>query len=420
MMSNKVSSDQLTLNFSSLVIEMKVKIFFLLSADDLQNCREVCEEWNSFILQNIWNHPIIVERRLSRNWSMEDTQYVKTQEVLNVDESAPFVRAATEDYVVVQNFANLDVSQHLSVYQLKTKDVWRTEKLGPNGHRFTQWTHLKVHINKEILAVCYKSKDSPGQYTVKVWSTSSHELIMEENILGFCDSLFETSKSMLILFQTTKVEVLAFNTERLVSRQRCDNELPLFEWLLTIKGSKNCFPYILYWQRSDIATQMFVWNLDVEENKVETHLHLGHFPVTAADALYVSSCFIVVEAGGKGIVVINEDGGIVRKLNLGSFGNCRILFNQNRLFAKTYRMTYEDYVLMCDLREIVKNSGPGFFYKLMDDIKFEKLVYDVPEAGGDDYGFVISNTFIYRVAVVSDGVGNWSVMMRKLNFLLAD
>ena len=114
-MNNQVSSDQLTPNFSSLVIEMKEKIFLLLSADDLQNCREVCEEWNSFILQNIWNHPIIVERRLSRNWSMEDPQYVKTQEVLDVDESAPFVRAATEDYVVVQNIANRDVSLHLSV-----------------------------------------------------------------------------------------------------------------------------------------------------------------------------------------------------------------------------------------------------------------------------------------------------------------
>ena len=126
-MSNQVSSDQITPNFSSLVIEMKEKIFLLLSADDLQNCREVCEEWNSFILDNLWNHPIIVERRLSRNWSMEDPQYVKTQELIKVDEIKPFVLAATEDYVVVQNIANLDVSQHLSVYKLKTKDVWRTE-----------------------------------------------------------------------------------------------------------------------------------------------------------------------------------------------------------------------------------------------------------------------------------------------------
>lgn len=165
---------------------------------------------------------------------------------------------------------------------------------------------------------------------------------------------------------------------------------------------------------------MFVWNIDVEENKVETHLYLDHFPGTA-DALYVSSCFIVVEtraAGGQWIVVINKDGGIVRKL--GSFEDCRILFNLNRIFANIYGETYEDDVLMFDLKELVKSSTTGLFYKLLDYIKFKDLVHNVSIAGGDDYGFVITKTFISRVEVVIDGVGSWCVMMKKLNFLPID
>ena len=375
-MSNQVSSDQLTPNFSCLVIEMKEKIFLLLSADDLQNCREVCEEWNSFILDNLWNHPIIVERRLSRNWSMEDPQYVKTQELIKVDEIKPFVLAATEDYVVVQNIANRDVSLHLSVYKLKTMDVWRTENFVPIGHTYD---NLKVHINNEILAVCYKSKGSPGQYTVKVWSTSSHEVIMEENILGLCDSLLETSNSMLILLQSSQVEVLTFNTESLISRHVCENTVPLRRQNPSMAiNSKISFPYVLYWQPSEetpdtrITQQMFVWKLDVENNKVEKHLYFSHFKSFAGrgsgkyfeveDALYVSSSFIVMNKelvyipdGYDGfdkhwetmIRVVNQDGEELRALVIDELGRhpivehstsaCRLLFNGNRLILTMTR-----------------------------------------------------------------------------------
>ena len=71
------------MEWSSLPPELKVKIFLNLQGGSLHRCRQVCREWNNFILENIWKSKDarkVMKMKLKDNMFGEEAQYVKTVE----------------------------------------------------------------------------------------------------------------------------------------------------------------------------------------------------------------------------------------------------------------------------------------------------------------------------------------------------
>ena len=82
----------------------------------------------------------------------------------------------------------------------------------------------------------------------------------------------------------------------------------------------------------------------------------------------------------------------------------------------------KDEDLMFDVNEMLSPDGPGtkLSYIVMEDLKVEKTTkLQFTRGDGHDYGYVITKTFIARVAVVDDE-DNKHLKMKKLNFLPED
>ena len=73
--------------WSSLPPELKVKIFLYLQGGSLHSCRQVCREWNDFILENIWKSKDarkVMEMILKDNMFIEEAKHVKTVETVKL------------------------------------------------------------------------------------------------------------------------------------------------------------------------------------------------------------------------------------------------------------------------------------------------------------------------------------------------
>ena len=113
-----------------------IEIFGQLSGGSLHKCRQVCHEWNNFILENVWGSRYgrkMIERRLEQNKSVEDLKFEKTEQILDIGVNNLEIRAGHEDqfvFICPDSF-NRKKYVDLIVYNIKTEDTWKVAKFGP-------------------------------------------------------------------------------------------------------------------------------------------------------------------------------------------------------------------------------------------------------------------------------------------------
>ena len=137
----------------------KQKIFMELSLNDLEACIQVSHSWKKFITQNIWNSPSVIDRRLEKNWNIDVPRYSVQNETVQSGLEKPFLICATPDYLVLQNYDNLDDGiQTIKVLNLEDESIWDIWGLGPTkplkilyGLKYwNKYLRLKVKLNKKI------------------------------------------------------------------------------------------------------------------------------------------------------------------------------------------------------------------------------------------------------------------------------
>lgn len=263
----------------------KQKIFMELSLNDLEACIQVSHSWKKFITQNIWNSPSVIDRRLEKNWNIDVPRYSVQNETVQSGLEKPFLICATPDYLVLQNYDNLDDGiQTIKVLNLEDESIWDIWGLGPTkplkilyGLKYwNKYLRLKVKLNKKILLVTHEHFANLGCHTLRVFSCTSHNALFEENIDFYCSSDIIQDTSAIIIFDKFKVEIIHFNEEGILSRESCLNETPLMTYEnLGYENSRASFPFGLYWEsrvypraNDDIS----VWKTDEDLKMLTLHI----------------------------------------------------------------------------------------------------------------------------------------------------
>ena len=400
---------------------------------------------------------------------MEDPKYRVSEKVLDVGLHQPCVLTATENYVVVQNSMNYDADEvealSLHVYNIETNDIWRIEDI---QYVLPSNVHVQVYINDNIMAACFRTVSDDGEKILRVWSTRSHELKLENYFSGndLIDLLFHSSKSMLILLRESGVQVMQFDSQIFFSGYHFASEN------FHDSVSNVCFPFILHSNRRE---KMIVWNIDVEKKQVEKHLDIRNFDSsfdegkcvyyngndevdeTIVDVLYVSSTFVVLteeivsdenefmEMPCHKIRLLNQNAESIKIIKLCSFAhtnpgrnppiesdgghvykNVQMMYSGSRLFLQMNASCYgEDEVYMIDMKDLLSHQrSEKVSLKLLKDLK-EKC--QPCSFHSNKHIYVMNKTYISSVKVDGEGfspvieIGEpFLVKLKKLDFWSCD
>ena len=434
--------------FIELDVDVLEKIFLLLTVDEIHTCTQVSEEWEEFIRSHIYSQTKVKNLRIERNWSQVDPRYDVSSDFLHVNLDKPFVIKATDKFVVAQEYNNMHVNQQqFRVYNLDTNDVWTTPTIGPTmpvevpryQRLWKDYIRVQVFINQDVMAVIFANREKKGYHKLIVWSSVSHRKVYEASMGNYCGALFYEEKSVLVVFQVNKLEVLMFSDKAFLSRHSCVNEINLKKPKVAEADNYNISsPYLLFWQSTVSETRLFMWkyhDLEMELKHYKAYLTFKRFANIDSDnhlkdALYVSNHFLLlththVLPRGTTLKVLNENGIILKQIVLGRYlANSGLLYNDRKLFVKAFRFVYEE-LMMFDFKELIQDplDGREVFHKEMDDLRLRNMAYHYyqhyhPE-GGRESGFVVNKHFLAKAAVVTDD-GKMKIVMKKLDFSALD
>ena len=83
--------------------ELCQMIFLMLDGVNLHKARQVCKDWNKFIVQQIWNSRVgrtSLETRLNHNWKLGEP--TKSEELLTFDDNKAYLLGMSEQYLAVK------------------------------------------------------------------------------------------------------------------------------------------------------------------------------------------------------------------------------------------------------------------------------------------------------------------------------
>ena len=434
----------MTKRFIDLDADILEKIFFMLSVDDVKRCTEVSQEWKEFITTFIYSQAKFHQRRIERNWCQEDPKYVKTSEVIEGGLEKPFIIAATDKFLVVNEYNELHhTNQKLVVINVETKEVWKTPTIGPTQEvdvprYFRMWKdyiRFEVHINEDVLALIFANRAKPGYFRLMVFSNVSHRKLYDAKIGSFVGSVFLSKQSVLVVFQKNKLEILQFSHEAFVHRHSCVTEKALRK--PRVYGPDNytvSSSFILFWQSTATETEFFMWTYNEAEKQVK---QIGFQPkfrkfanipseYHVFDVAVVSKCFILLTHTNNlprltNIRVINPDGSLVQEVKIGRYlANSGLLVNERKIFVKTFQFVSE-ILMMFDAKELCFNGQHehDIQHTVIEDLRKRDMAYQYyqhyfPE-GGRNSGFCVNDSSLSKAAVVINGEKK-SIVITKLDF----
>ena len=234
-----------------------------------------------------------------------------------------------------------------------------------------------------------------------------------------------SSLPMVILFTDDKAEVLSFDNNNTISRyemaynvgvgyRRCNSNL-VFPYLL------NCFV-----NDNDNNDQgpISVWKIDDRNKQIVNHKFLPNFYNKSVidngvemrlvgNVMYVSSCFVLAICTRSDciITVLNDDGDLIREVEINIFGNPRAYIKQEayffmygkRLFISQDNESYKVYKM--DLDELLRLDFDG----RIPYVKFEELKQDLTK----EHFYIISKT---SIASATGDENEKNLVIKKMNF----
>ena len=439
----------MTKRFIDLDADILEKIFFMLSVDDVKRCTEVSQEWKEFITTFIYSQAKFHQRRIERNWCQEDPKYVKTSEVIEGGLEKPFIIAATDKFLVVNEYNELHhTNQKLVVINVETKEAWKTPTIGPTQEVdvpeyiriWKDYIRYQVHVNEDVLALIYANRANPGYFRLMVFSNVSHRKLFDANISNFVGSVFLSKDSVLVVFQKNKLKTLQFSHEAVVFRHSCVTEKALRK--PRVYGPDNytvSSSFILFWQSTASETEFFMWTYNEAEKQVKEIVFQPNFRKFANipaeyhvfDVAVVSNCFILLThtmlthtnnlPRRTNIRVINHDGSLVQEVKIGRYlANSGLLVNERKIFVKAFHFDRE-ILMMFDAKELCFNGQHehDIQHTVIEDLSMMDRAYQYyqhyfPE-GGRNSGFVVNDSSLSKAAVVINGEKK-SIVITKLDF----
>ena len=381
---------------------------------------------------------------------MISPHYETSRSIVDVDMDKPFIITASEHQIVFQDYKDLSKEfQCLNIYN--DDGIWRTEAFGPireiDVNRITKYWEkyipVKAFINDHLFAVSYECKWMIGYTNLKIWSSVTRELIWDDYIFGLSDILLDKKMSRLILIQERIIELLKFEGNKLISRKRNYNDSPICK-SYPHNGviAKMCSPFVVLWEPFCSTNKLHHWKIDLEEENISKYKVIVDFnyfsnashpslinEIKIRDGTFVNGLYIIVYerfTAGRNthLLVTNEEGNLCNKMLLfqGSYlTNCRIFVNDYRLILKVWRYIYDE-IVMFDLSDLNQfHEENNLAHSKFENFKTKNLSYRIYDhyysEGGKDYGYIVTNSSIIRIAVIGH---DYQVEKFQLNFLPED
>ena len=185
---------------------------------------------------------------LDLGWTMN--KYREIDEIIEVNQSSPYILKATMDYIVTQNLRNMNEKyQIMTIHDVKKSKSWTTGFIGPvkTIPKLKHGTFIanEVNVNDKIFSILFASANKNYyHHYLQVWSQTSKEPIHLETIKDFCAIKFDQNLSMIIIFQSEQIQLLKFSSEVLEIRS-CLKLPTNIEESGTVTSNYH-WPYMLY------------------------------------------------------------------------------------------------------------------------------------------------------------------------------
>ena len=335
---------KLPLCFEKLPDLARDKVYLFLDGQSLHRSRQVCREWNSYILDHIWNRLANrrqLELRLRRNWARGHCEVSSSERRISVVDAV--IHSAFDDLLAVTEY---EEEHFVTVIKLRSEEEWRIA---------TEGEVTTCQLSSNILLLVTDTHTSE-HYQMEVYDLKSKEALIKEDIGPFpdvyCDGHF-----VLINFGN-KFKIIDTKSSKNFVSNRDDN------YHLVINFQ---YPHVL---TSSSNLDFVVWDIDISKSILLKRLVIpldenGPLPSGRIKGCFIEPNLALIHCSEDNIltfVIISEDGQEKGKIlwpvdDILWPQNCHCIFDKDHfvvLFKK--RQVDEICARIFDIQDILKAS----------------------------------------------------------------
>ena len=369
-------------------------IFSYLGGASLHRARQVCKQWNSYIVERLWKIPYNrrqMTNRMERTWRQGDGDLNTEWLDLEFPDSA-YVDCYSSELMAIRSRMGTDLRNvKLQIFNALDNTFWAV----PQPFHFVAdralGNNYRLYMSDSLLGIRVQLKTAEHLENLVVWSIKEKDKILDENIALLRHVQTGKTKEhsdIMVLFTRNYIDVCQFETTTNISRIRV-----AVETTAHFDGNLH-FPYLMQVFDSPdlVGTALTVWTMEKEplalEKKIVVedldeffHMENGDeiiFPVE--DIVYLGqgfliSCQIPLPGGPNGSFllcfrIIDDNGNTIKQYNLPEFSSDAYV--NFYLFEKRLVVTIDDYVMvykddtdqLCD-----PNFTRPIDFQILDDLQ---------------------------------------------------
>ena len=273
---------------------VRVKVYLYLDGRSLHRCRQVCREWNGYILDNIWNslsNRRHLEQRLRRNWTRGQCEVSSSERRISVD---AVIQSGFGDLLAVTDF---EEEHFVTVIKLTSEEKWRID---------TEGEVTSCHLTDNIL-ILVTDTNIYQQYTMEVYDLKSKAALLKRDIGPFPDVHCD-GKLVLVNFGN-QFEIIDTESLQSFMSERDNN----YHLIINFK-----YPHVLSISNLDYV----VWDVDLSIPTISKRTFIpfkenGPLPSGRIKGCYIEPNLALIhcsEDNDLTFLVISEDGQVKKKI----------------------------------------------------------------------------------------------------------